>query len=242
MRLVLLLFVSFFASNQSGFSQTLLKGKVISNASSLDNINVINLSNKQSTVTEKGGFFSILAQANDTLMFSAIQVKGIQVVLKATDFSENLYFVQLKEQIMMLDDVYIKNYPEINAVALGIIPKGTKSYTPAQRRLRTATTGGGILPVDPILNWISGRTTMLKKEVQVENKERLLATLSNLYEDVFFVETLKIPAEYIKGFQIFALDNQRFVDSIKSKNKTLATFLLGELAGKYKSMTFPEKN
>lgn len=227
---------------QMSFSQTLLKGKVISNASNLDNINVINLSNKQNTVTEKGGFFSILAQANDTLMFSALQVKGIQVVLKATDFSENLYFVQLKEQITMLDDVYIKNYPEINAVALGIIPKGTKSYTPAQRRLRTATTGGGIVPVDPILNWISGRTAMLKKEVQVENKERLLATLSNLYEDVFFIETLKIPAEYIKGFQIFALDNQRLVDSIKSKNKTLATFLLGELAGKYKSMTFPEKN
>ncbi|WP_300566875.1 hypothetical protein [Flavobacterium sp.] len=235
------LYILFFLCQMS-FSQTLLKGKVISAASSLDNINVINLSNKRNTVTEKGGFFSILAQANDTLMFSAIQVKGIQVVLKATDFSENLYFVPLKEQITMLDDVYIKNYPEINAVALGIIPKGTKSYTPAQRRLRTATTGGGIVPVDPIINWISGRTAMLKKEVQVENKERLLATLSDLYEDVFFVETLKIPSEYIKGFQIFALDNERLVASIKSKNKTLVTFLLGELAGQYKSMLFPEKN
>jgi len=234
-----------------GFSQTLLKGKVISNASNLDGINIINISTKKTTMTEKDGFFSILAKVNDTLMFSGIQIKGIQVAVQQSDFSENLFFVRLKPQINMLDEVYIKNYPEINAVSLGIIPKGTKTYTPAERRLRTAgdfkatdligIIGGG-LQVDPILNAISGRTAMLKKELLVENKERLLAKLSALYQETFYIETLKIPSEYIKGFQIFALDNERLVATLKSKNNTLLTFLLGELATKYKSTVFPEKN
>ena len=233
------------------FSQTLLKGKVISDASSLDEIHVINLTNEKSTVTEKGGFFSILAKVTDTLMFSGMQIKGMQIVLKQSDFSENLFFMRLKQQITMLDEVYIKDYSEINAFSLGIIPFGTKSYTPAQRRLRTATApfldlnaggmAGGSVGVDPIINWLSGRTAMLKKELAVEKKERLQVKIDNLYKEDFFVKTLKIPVEYIKGFQIYVNDDQRLIDSIKSKNKTMTTFLLGELAEKYKQITFPKK-
>ena len=239
-----LLLLLFFIC-QTAFSQTLLKGKVISDAPNLDGIHVINISGKKNTVTEKGGFFSILAKANDTLLFSGTQIKGIQVTLKEVDFSENLFFIKLKQHVRMLEEVYIKNYPEINAVSLGIIPKGTKSYTPAQRRLRTAGDFkpihllgllGGSLAVDPILNAISGRTAMLKKELEVENKEKLQAKIESLYDTAFFTETLKIPAEYVKGFEMYAIDNEKLIESIKAKNKTMTTFLLGELAEKYKQL------
>ena len=245
--LPLLFTVLFF---QSVFSQTLLKGKVISDASNLDGIHVINLTNEKSTMTEKGGFFSILAKANDTLMFSGMQIKGLQIILKQSDFSESLFFMRLKQQITMLDEVYIKDYSEINAFSLGIIPFGTKTYSPAQRRLRTAgkfewysplliPVGG--MSVDGLINKISGRTAMLKKELEVEKKETLQAKIYNLYDDDFFVKTLKIPAEYVKGFQIYVIDDPRLIASIKAKNKTMTTFLLGELAEKYKQMTFPKK-
>ncbi|MEO8234358.1 MAG: hypothetical protein ABI549_02995 [Flavobacterium sp.] len=244
--LILILFLLF----QSSFSQVLLRGKVISDASSLDGIHVINLTNKKMTMTEKGGFFSILAKATDTLMFSGMQVKGMQFLLKQSDFTENLFFMRLKQQVRMLDEVYIKNYSEINAVSLGIIPKGTKTYTPAQRRLRTAEQfkwysplliPAGGMSVDGLINQISGRTAMLKKELEVENKERLQVKIDNLYDEAFFTETLKIPSEYVKGFQIYVIDDPRLIASIKSKNKTMTAFLLGELAEKYKQITFPKK-
>ena len=243
---VLVLFLIF----QSVFSQTLLKGKVISDASNLDGIHVINLTNKKSTMTEKGGFFSILAKVNDTLMFSGMQIKGVQIVLKQSDFTENTFFMRLKQQITMLDAVYIKDYSEINAFSLGIIPFGTKSYTPAQRRLRTAEKfkwysplliPAGGMSVDGLINQISGRTAMLKKELVVESRERLQEKVADLYGEDFFIKTLKIPAEYVKGFQIYVIDDQRLIASIKSKNKTMTTFLLGELAEKYKQITFPKK-
>lgn len=243
--LVILLFFIF----QTVFSQTFLKGKIISDAPNLDGIHVINLSGKKNTVTEKGGFFSILAKANDTLLFSGTQIKGIQVTLKEVDFSENLFFIKLKQHVRMLDEVYIKNYPEINAVSLGIIPKGTKSYTPAQRRLRTAgdfkstdllkIVAGG-MEVDPILNAISGRTAMLKKELEVEKKEQLQAKIESLYDTAFFTGTLKIPSEYVKGFEMYVIDDEKLIESIKTKNKTMATFLLGELAEKYKLLIVSE--
>ena len=246
----LLMLISFLFS-QGGFSQTLLKGKVISDTPNLDRIHVINLTNEKSTMTEKGGFFSILAKVTDTLMFSGMQIKGMQIVLKQSDFSENLFFMRLKQQITMLDEVYIKDYSEINSFSLGIIPFGTKSYTPAQRRLRTATApfvdlnaggmAGGSVGVDPLINWLSGRTAMLKKELAVENKERLQVKIDNLYDDDFFIKKLKIPIEYVKGFQIYVVDDQRLIASIKSKNKTMTAFLLGELAEKYKQITFPKK-
>lgn len=251
MKQILLLSLLVFLLTQSVFSQTLLKGKVISDVSNIDDILVVNITSKNTASTEKGGFFSIFAKPTDTIMFSGLQIKGIQVVLKDTDFSENLFFVRLKAQIHMLDEVYIKNYSEINAVSLGIIPKGTKTYTPAQRKLRTASnafvssnnngSAGASAGLDPVLNWISGRTAMLKKELEVETRERLTAKLASMYEEEFYTKTLKIPSEYIKGFQIFVIDDASFVSALKSKNKTLTTFLLGELAEKYKLVLFPEK-
>lgn len=246
------LFTCVILISQFVFSQTLLKGKIISDATNLDGIHVINMSNKKNTTTENNGFFSILAKPMDTIMFSGMLIQGMRIVLKSSDFSENLFFMRLKQKVNQLDEVYVRNYPEINAVTLGIIPKGTKSYTPAQRKLRTASntfiasnkdgSAGGSVGVDPLINWISGRTAMLKKELEVEKKERFITKLSEMYEEAFYTETLKISSEYIKGFQIFVLDNERLVAALKTKNKTLTTFLLGELAEKYKSILFPEKN
>src|SRR5689334_5901013 len=105
-----ILLFSFFVFAQGVFSQTLLKGKVVSEASNLDGIHVINLSNKKNTLTENSGFFSILAKPSDTLMFSGVLVKGLQVVLRPSDFSENLFFIRLKPQVNQLDEVVIKNY------------------------------------------------------------------------------------------------------------------------------------
>ena len=130
--------------------------------------------------------------------------------------------------------VIVNENPNITAENLGIIPHGQKKYSPAERRVREATTGSGLVPLNPILNAISGRTTMLKKEVQVEKKERLLLQLDGLFQEKFYVHTLKIPTDYIKGFHYFLIEDTDFVRALKAKNKTLTQFLIKGLAIKYK--------
>jgi len=132
--------------------------------------------------------------------------------------------------------VMVYQYKNINAEALGIIPMGRKTYTPAERKLKAATgwsgQGGGV-SIDPLFNIFSGRTAMLKKELVVEGKEKLLDQIDYLFEPEYFTHKLKIPQEYVKGFQYYLAENNRFAAAIKAKNKTLATFLMGEYAVKY---------
>ena len=230
-------------------AQTILKGKIVAETANLENINIINLSNKVSSVSDALGYFDIVAKPQDILVFSAVNVVGIQIILKDNDFSNKLFFVRLKTKINQLEDVSINN--KISAISLGIIPKGIKRYTPAERRLRNASNldptlnagmmAGGSVGLEPIINAITGRTKSLKKELEVERKERLLIKLNNFYTEEYYTNSLKIPKENIKGFQILALDDEKITQSLKSNNKTLTSFLLTEFSKKHVLQNIPKQ-
>ncbi|HFG0566651.1 TPA: hypothetical protein ACGFUW_002437 [Flavobacterium psychrophilum] len=233
----LLLFTVFLFS-PSIFSQTLLEGKVISDALNIGEIYVTNLSANIKTTANSNGFFSIEAKPNQVLVFSGLKIERKILNLKSLDFSANFLSVKVYPKTIQLEEVVVKNYPQINTASLGIVSKNIKTYTPAERKLMSESSGMGIVQ---LINAINGRTDELKKNVEVEKKEMLLDKLLVLFEENFYTETLKIPAEYIKGFQIYVIDDERLIASVKSKNKTMTTFLLGELAEKYKQITFAKK-
>jgi hypothetical protein len=74
---------------------------------------------------------------------------------------------------------------------------------------------------------------MLKKELEVENKELYMQQLENMFNKNIFVNVLKIPLEYVKGFEYYVVDNERFTTVLKSKNKTNIEFAMITLAEKY---------
>lgn len=241
----------FLAISHSIFSQTsdrkVLKGKITAYASNLDGIYVLNLSSKKETLTKEGGYFSILAKAGDSVMFSSIEFKGKTVVVDSTNFGTELLFVKLETMINQLDEVVVVQYKHINAYDLGIIPKPAIVYTPAERRLRAGTGldprvgASTALAMEPLLNLLSGKTAMLRKNVEVEKKEKWMEQLEDLFDEDYFTEKLKIPSEYVKGFVYYAVENEKFVKSLNSKDKSVATFLLGELAEKYIKTIADEK-
>ena len=213
------------------FSQndTLIKGKVVSESNSLEGIHIFNISQKTGEITDVRGYFNIKVKINDTLQFSAVHLKATQYIIKQNDLKEELIFVQMKSLISELDEITLTKYKNINAVSLGIVPANQKTYTPAERKVRTATTG----LLDPLINWASGRTKMLKNQVVVEGKEQLQAKTSDYFERKYFLETLNIPEEYVDGFLFYIVDNERYARAMKDKNKTMATFILSELAVEY---------
>lgn len=235
----ILFFVAFGTQAQVSNSK-LLKGKVVADSNDLEGIYIVNLKSDLTTLTEKSGYFSINASVGDTLMFSSVQLKGLKVIVKKEDYDASLFFVKMEVLMRQLDEVTINENKNINAVSLGIIPKGQKSYTPAERKLYTATGGGSNqygtdtkVSVDAILNAISGRTAMLKKEVVVEKKEFLLKKINNLFEEKYFIETLKVPSDYVEGFKYYLVEDAAFENAIKDKNKTMATFIMNKLAIDY---------
>ena len=242
---LIFLFLVTFVNGQIAFVSKKLNGKVTANTTDLENIYLINLKTSRSTLTEHGGYFSIYASVGDTLLFSSVQFKGVKVKLKESDFDNALFFVKLDPIVRFLDDVKINEFKNINAVSLGIISPFTKHYTPAERKLRASgelhwysplliPLGG--MSIDGMLNSISGRTTMLKKEVEVEKKETLMNKIEGWYEPKYFIQNLKIPEDYVKGFEYYIVEDSKFADAVKSKNKTMATFIMNDLAVKYKEL------
>jgi len=234
--------ILFFVSNSWAQDDTrkTLRGKIVSDASELEGIYILNMNTEKVALTENGGYFSIMAKEGDSLMVSSIQIKGKIIKLAKGDFEKELFFIKVEAMVHALDEVKIVRYENLNAFALGIVQKKPKTYTPAERKLRTATGYDAQLglnttiTLDPILNMLSGRSAMLRKEVEAERKETVMAYISNMFEDKFFIEKLKIPAEYVKGFLYYIVENERFVAAVKVKNNTMATFLMGELAVKFK--------
>ncbi len=117
-----------------------------------------------------------------------------------------------------------------------------KEFTPAERKLAAAgdfrwysplliPVGG--MSVDGLINAISGRTAMLKKELVVERNEMLLESIKLNYDKEFITNRLKIPEAYVEGFYFYILDEQEFLTSFKAKNKTMNEFVLSKLASKY---------
>ena len=238
--------ILFLGLTQIVLGQELLKGRVASNAGDIEGIYVVNAQTEVMAITDAFGGFSIAAKTGDTLVFSSIQFKEYRIIVSQENFSDLDFSVKLSPVIHQLQEVIIKRYDNINSVSLGIIPGDQKSYTAAERKLQAATglnatanagtMAGGSVSADPLLNFISGRTAMLKKEVAVEKKEAFMKLLENMFKPEHFVDRLKIPLEYVKGFEYYAVDNDKFTAILNAKNRTTVEFLLGELAVKYKEI------
>lgn len=218
---------------QVAFGQTTntkeIRGKITADSVAVDRINIVNITTEKATVSDAKGFFTIPVKEGDVLVFTAVNLEGLRRKITKEDLIEEVLTVIMLPKSIILNEVVV-NESSITAESLRIIPYGQKNYTPSERKLYTATSGGGI---DGLLNAISGRKAMLKKEIAIEKKEQLLARIDVLFEDKYYTETLKIPSDYIKGFQYYAIEDAVLANAVRDKNKTLIMFLIVKLAENY---------
>lgn len=215
-----------------------IEGKVAADFSNLEGIYVVNTSSEKSTTTNSEGHFSIEAKVGETLLLSAMNFKEVKIVLSESDFSKKWLVVSMQPIVNELKEVIVGS-SSISAESLGIIPYGQKKYTPAERKIFTATSGFGI---DPILNLISGRTNMLKKELEIEKKEGYLIQLENLFQPEFYIHSMHIPQLHVKGFLYFLVENPKFISVLKTKNRTAIEFSMSELAVQFNEMIAFKRN
>jgi hypothetical protein len=203
---------------QSLFSKR-LEGKVYSTDGDVAAIHVLNITTKKATITNVNGFFSIAAKLNDTLVFSAIQFKRKEIVVSTKILESKLLLVPLEDALTELDEVILRLYnlsgdvgldlntldteSVVTASTLGLPNAYVKPPSQAERKFYEATTGGGIVPLNPILNAISGRTKMLKQRLKRNAKYERTQRVRAFYPDSLFVKDLKIPEEKIPDFMYF---------------------------------------
>ncbi|KAF2333277.1 hypothetical protein DM397_09010 [Flavobacterium nitrogenifigens] len=215
----------------------LLTGKVQEQSTSVEGVNIINNATQAATVSDSDGSFSIAVREGDVLVFSAVNLDPVKHRITSEDITTGFLVVKMTAKEVQLKEVVVNENANITAENLGIIPYGQKKYTPAERKVYTATSTS----IDKLLNKISGRTAMLKKEVNVEKKEALFRKLEYLFEENYYTNRLKIPVDDIKGFQLFCVDDTEFAVSLNTKNKTMSMFLITDLARKYLTILENEK-
>jgi hypothetical protein len=204
-----------------------------------EGITIVNISNKTNTISGKGGYFKIKAKVNDTIMFSAIHLVGKKHIITKKDFGKDLLFIKLDIYTRHIQEIMVTNADDITAESLGLVPKGQKKYTPAERRLKTAGDFNGqfglntAFGIDPLINAISGRTKQLKAELEVERKEFLQYKINTNFDSEYIMNQLHIPEEYVQGFVFYIVEDEELKNAAKAKNKTLISFRMSALAVDY---------
>jgi len=231
----LLFFLLFF---QTVFSQEkIIHGVVFGMGNNVEGINIVNLVNEKSAVTDAKGEFHILAKPEDMLIFSSFTFDYKRRIIDDDDMRSSILVINLSPKPSQLEEVVITKYRNINAVSLGILKKHAKEYTPAQRRLNSARSG----LITGLINYINGTTASLKKGLEIEGKEFVIDKFADDYfEPSYFTEVLKIDPEKIKAFQYYCVEDTRFMKAVENKNKTLATFWINDLAIQYNLLQQPE--
>lgn len=211
-----------------------VNGKIKSDAEDLEGIYVINKTADNSVTTTRGGYFTIPARANDTIIFSAINIVAKEITLEEEDVKSTLLIVPVEKYVHHLEELIIVDYSYINAESLGLVPKGQKKYTPTEKRLLTASSSKmNPMGLDPVINALTGRTKMLKKANETAEKENLMEKINYIYSEEELVTKFNIPLEYVRGFVYYLVEDANFARAIKNKNDTMARFLMSGLSRKY---------
>ncbi|MCF8272261.1 MAG: carboxypeptidase-like regulatory domain-containing protein [Flavobacteriaceae bacterium] len=234
------IFIAFVSATNLLVSQTIQIEGHIQSKVDIENIHVINKTANLFTVTDKFGGFKIHVKIMDTLMFTSVQHKTKIIQIDESILINKTLNVFLEEQINELDEVTvgkvltgnllldinnIKGEPPINFFDVGIPGYTGRPATQSERRLSEAgefkpkmllgLLGGG-LPLNPILNGISGRTKMLKQRVEIEEKEALMYSIkARLSKD--FLMSNPLEEDFVMDFFYFCADDENFIKHCKNQ-------------------------
>lgn len=227
----------------TAFCQQDLYGRIISGDMAVSGVFVINKRTGAEVKTDNNGYFTLSVKPGDRIALYGKSVEVREFSISEAALKAKPYELEAELKATVLNEVKLSR---INPETLGLVPKGQKQYTPAERRLKTAgefkpnflfMLGGGIsMPFDPIINAITGRTKMLKKNVAAEQKEGLISKFGNLYTEEQISRTFGIPPQLVNGFVYYAIEDADCAEALRTKNNDLIKLRLMVLAEKYMAL------
>ena len=214
-----------------------ISGKVIVDDAEIEGIHIINKTANKFTITRDDGSFVIPVKLNDTIIFSAIKYKPKEVVISFEVVKTRILNVYLTELVNELDEVIVGKVltgnlasdlensdakRTINFYDLGIPGYTGKPKTLSENRLNEATTGGGFIPLNPLLNYLSGRTKQLKNQVKIERLNECMETIKANLAKTFF-ENNELEEAYRPEFFYYCSENEDFnaICQVKNDMRTL---------------------
>ena len=233
------IFIFLFSLTFSIYAQktNALQGRVYSEDGDVAGTHVMNITTQRGTITKANGFFSIPVHLNDTLVISAVQYKRKTIPVNFAVLESVFLNVFLEEGEIKLEEVLVMPYnltgdlfkdldslkigSQINATSLGLPNADVKPPSQSQRKLYTARTWDYkvvSVKLDPLINYFSGRTKMLKKRVAREAAYNKIQNTRDLYVDSLFTQGLGIPKNNIDDFMFYCEVDSTFQTIVNSQD------------------------
>lgn len=230
-RIILYGFVLLFGITASSQETIMLEGKVLNDTIDRSALNVVNLSMRKGTTTTQQGTFTLEVRVNDTINISAVQYESRQFIVNQTIFNRKKISLYLIPKINELDEVEISNIdlsgdltkdaaltkgaPELYPEDLGLPRNTAPKRTVEERRYYTAVTSGAGIPLDGLINSITGRLKMLKQHIAVSRFEKRVQDTRYTFSDTLYMKELNIKQDLIEDFVYYVFEDERakiFVD------------------------------
>ncbi len=215
-RILLFLTLLSFSITFSQNDRKMLYGKIITDSLSTENVHIINKNSNKGTTSNAYGEFQIPVNANDTLLFSAVQLESKIFIISAIEIKAQKIMIKLRTRINELDEVELKKHDltgilqndinnaslknHVDAFTLDLPNAGKAPVTEVDfinRNINFYSKGGSITK---LYGWISGEKKMLKNLRTLETEKMALNNIRKLITDTYFTETLSIKKEDISMF------------------------------------------
>ena len=232
--ILIVLLIGVSSEAQTIFSDQ-LKGRVVDGNTGISDVHIMNTTRNRAVISNATGNFVISAGMYDTILFSAVQYKKKTIVITADMLQSNQVLIPLEEFVNELEEVILRPYDLsgdlsrdmgkmntgqiVTASTVGLPNAYVKPISQAERKLHEATTGGSGIPLNPIINGISGRTKYLKKVLATERKYARTGRVREFYADSLFVTELRIPLAKIDDFMYYCEVDVSFDQIVDTRDR-----------------------
>ena len=232
-----ILFGCFFLFAISIFSQEderrILRGKVLYRNSNVPNENVINTTSERATITNDNGEFAIRVKLDDELVFTSVNYQIEIVTISQEILDRNRLVVEVNEKVTELDEVVIS--PENQEEFIRLQSEEFKEFdyeTDQTAEVVNIAADPKLTSLQDGLNFVNiFKALFLSRQKEDADREplKLSEVLRQFYEDEFFVNDLKIPADKIDDFLIYC-DSQMPPQSLLKRDNEfqLIDFLVNQ--------------
>lgn len=217
--------------------QIILEGKIGTTEDvDIEGINVYNLTTNKGTVTDAIGKFQISVSLHDSLSISAVHIQDKKIIIGEEQLKTKKIIINLSEKMNELSTVTIHRpltgyigsdaniipvQESITATSLGLPNADLPQLSKTRRQLYAASSG----PVDMLVNALSGRTKMLKRQLELEKIHVLTLALLDKFPETYFTDALKIDKLKVYSFIFFCEDDPEYQVVMKQNSMRIIEFL-----------------
>lgn len=225
---VIAFFAFFYAANAQ--ERKLIAGKIVADSIPVSGIHTVNLTNETGTSSDQYGEFKMYVAVSDTLLISSVQFENREIKIKQTNIDLQRIEIKLYPARNELDEIRISDIKLSGRLGDDVdkikyfdraqfgIPYNKPQISQTDRKIYTATTSSGGIPLDLLLNTLNGKIAMLEKVKANDELKNLAHKGNEALPKKFFLEDLKIPEKEIMNFMYYCARKPGFKELVASKD------------------------